>query len=72
MSCASIHIDYNRSADMAEQNDRPTPPKQSPEDPNMADQRLTEEQKQSLTNEPKAPENKGGKLPDPKDVGESG
>jgi hypothetical protein len=57
---------------MAEQNDRPTPPKQTPDDPNMADRRLTEEQKQSLTNEPESPENKGEKLPNPKDVGEAG
>ncbi|WP_277182259.1 hypothetical protein [Caballeronia sp. BR00000012568055] len=57
---------------MAEQNDRPTPPKQTPDDLNMADRRLTEEQKQSLTNEPKTPENKGEKLPNPKDVGEAG
>jgi hypothetical protein len=41
MSCVFIDIDIEtpRSADMAEQNDRPTPPKQTPDDPNMADRR---------------------------------
>jgi hypothetical protein len=61
---------------MTEQTDRTTPPKQSPEDPNMADRRLSDEQNRAMTNEPAPPkrdhENKEAKLPNPKDVGEAG
>jgi hypothetical protein len=63
---------------MSEQNDRSTPPKQTPEDPNVADRRLSEEQKRAMKNEPAPPkqqsegERKEGKLPDPKEVGEAG
>jgi hypothetical protein len=58
---------------MTEHNDRPTPPKQSPDDPNMADRRLSDEQKNSATNEPARPDkNKGAPLPSTKDVGEAG
>ncbi|GJH21663.1 hypothetical protein CBA19CS22_33995 [Caballeronia novacaledonica] len=61
---------------MNEPADRPTPPKQNPEDPNVADRRLSDEQKRAMTNEPEAPkpadEGKEGKLPNPKDVGEAG
>jgi hypothetical protein len=61
-----------KELDMSEQNDRPTPPKQSPDDPNMADRRLTDEQKKSQRKQPENPQDKGEKLPDPKDVGEAG
>ncbi|MDR5760286.1 hypothetical protein [Caballeronia sp. LZ035] len=58
---------------MTSENDRPTPPKQTPDDPNVADRRLSEEQKRDLKNEPEQPSgDKGGKLPDPKEVGEAG
>lgn len=56
------------------QTDRPTPPQQTPSDPNVADRRLSEEQKQSSTGEPDPPEPTRGKpeLPDPAGVGEAG
>ncbi|SAK47951.1 hypothetical protein AWB76_01116 [Caballeronia temeraria] len=61
---------------MNEQTERDTPPKQTPEDPNVADRRLSEEQKRAMKNEPEQPkrpdESKGEKLPNPKDVGEAG
>ncbi|BAN27397.1 hypothetical protein [Caballeronia insecticola] len=58
---------------MTENTDRPTPPKQTPEDPNVADRRLSEEQKRTLKNEPEPPTaDKKEKLPNPKDVGEAG
>ncbi|WP_250516727.1 hypothetical protein [Caballeronia sp. INDeC2] len=61
---------------MNEPNDRPTPPKQTPEDPNVADRRLSDEQKDAMTNEPDPPkrndEGKESGLQDPKDVGEAG
>ncbi|MDR5799785.1 hypothetical protein [Caballeronia sp. LZ001] len=58
---------------MSEQNERQTPPKQTNEDPNVADRRLSDEQKSELKNEPEpAKGSEGGKLPDPKDVGEAG
>jgi hypothetical protein len=61
---------------MPEQTDRPTPPKQTPGDPNVADRRLSDEQKRAMTNEPAPPrrdhDGKEGKLPNPKDVGEAG
>jgi hypothetical protein len=54
-------------------NERTTPPKQSSDDPNMADRRLSEEQRKASKNEPEKPEpGKGRDLPDPKDVGEAG
>jgi hypothetical protein len=56
--------------------DRPTPPKQSPDDPNVADRRLSEEQQRAMKNEPAQPDtekpSKDEKLPNPKDVGEAG
>ncbi|SAK55400.1 hypothetical protein AWB77_01621 [Caballeronia fortuita] len=56
--------------------DRPTPPRQTPDDPNVADRRLSEEQKQSMKNEPEPPkqtdDTKESTLPNPKDVGEAG
>jgi hypothetical protein len=58
---------------MTDQNDRPTPPQQSPDDPNLADRRLSDEQKRALKNEPDKPDHdKTEKLPNPKDVGEAG
>ena len=52
---------------MNEPADRPTPPKQTPEDPNVADRRLSDEQKRAMTNEPEAPKpvdnDKESKLP---------
>ncbi|WP_198155157.1 hypothetical protein [Candidatus Burkholderia verschuerenii] len=58
---------------MSEQHDRTTPPKQTPEDPNLADRRLSEEQRRNAKNQPAPPEpGKGRDLPDPKDVGEAG
>ncbi|SAK45696.1 hypothetical protein AWB80_00945 [Caballeronia pedi] len=58
---------------MTEQTDRPTPPKQTPEDPNVADRRLSDEQKRAMKDEPAPPKrDKQGKLPDPKEVGEAG
>ncbi|AQH04485.1 MULTISPECIES: hypothetical protein [Caballeronia] len=61
---------------MSEPTDRATPPKQTPEDPNVADRRLSDEQKRAMTDEPAPPErqdeSKVGELPDPKDVGEAG
>ncbi|MDR5782181.1 hypothetical protein QCE63_22525 [Caballeronia sp. LZ065] len=58
---------------MTDENDRPTPPKQTPDDPNVADRRLSDEQKRDLKNEPDKPSgNQSGKLPDPKEVGEAG
>jgi hypothetical protein len=53
--------------------DRPTPPKQNSDDPNLADRRLSDEQKGSMKNEPAPPDgDKKHKLPNPKDVGEAG
>lgn len=58
---------------MSEPNDRQTPPKQTPEDPNVADRRLTDEQERAMKDEPKPAESgKGAPLPNPKDVGEAG
>jgi hypothetical protein len=52
---------------------RPTPPRQTPTDATAGDRRLSEQQKDSLTNEPAAPKpGRGDELPDPKDVGEAG
>jgi hypothetical protein len=68
--------DDDKEPVMTEQTDRATPPKQTPEDPNTADRRLSDEQKRAMTNEPAPPtpqsEGKEGKLPDPKEVGEAG
>jgi hypothetical protein len=56
--------------------DRPTPPKQTPDDPNVADRRLSDEQQRSMKDEPAQPDpakrGKDEKLPNPKDVGEAG
>jgi hypothetical protein len=58
---------------MSEQNDRSTPPKQTPDDPNLADRRLSDEQRRNAHNQPAKPEaGKGAELPNPKDVGEAG
>ncbi|SAK66864.1 hypothetical protein [Caballeronia ptereochthonis] len=58
---------------MSEQTDRLTPPKQTLEDPNVADRRLSEEQMRGMKSEPDPPEpGKKGKLPDPVEVGEAG
>jgi hypothetical protein len=66
---------------MTGNNDRPTPPKQTPDDPNMADRRLTDEQQRAMKDEPARPDpgkqtkddkDGHGKLPNPKDVGEAG
>ncbi len=58
---------------MTEPTERDTPPKQTPNDPNLADRRLTEEQHRAMKNEPASPDkSKSGNLPDPKDVGEAG
>ncbi|MDR5740421.1 MULTISPECIES: hypothetical protein [unclassified Caballeronia] len=58
---------------MTQQTDRPTPPVQTTTDPNTADRRLSEEQKQNLTNEPDPPsDDKAHPLPDPNAVGEDG
>ncbi|MDR5836840.1 hypothetical protein [Caballeronia sp. LZ034LL] len=58
---------------MTDENDRPTPPKQTPDDPNVADRRLSDEQKRDLKNEPEKPSGgQSGNLPDPKEVGEAG
>jgi len=52
---------------------RPTPPRQTETDPTAGDRRLSEQQKDSLTNEPVPPKpGRGDELPDPKDVGEAG
>ncbi|CAB3640327.1 hypothetical protein [Paraburkholderia rhynchosiae] len=52
---------------------RPTPPRQSPNDPTAGDRRLSDQQKQSTKNEP-APSTpgRGENLPDPNEVGEAG
>lgn len=55
--------------------DRPTPPKQTPEDPNLADRRLSDEQKRELKNEPAPPDRskqQKSDMPKPQDVGEAG
>ncbi|KXU89010.1 hypothetical protein CR51_33825 [Caballeronia megalochromosomata] len=61
---------------MNEPAERPTPPKQTPEDPNLADRRLSDEQKRAMKDEPAPPKHpdagKEDKLPDPKEVGEAG
>lgn len=58
---------------MTDQTDRPTPPQQTLGDPNVADRRLSEEQKRAMKNEPQRPRpEKTEKLPNPKDVGEAG
>ncbi|WP_321797860.1 hypothetical protein [Caballeronia sp. J97] len=61
---------------MNENTDRPTPPKQTPDDPNVADRRLSDEQKRAMKDEPAPPkrtdQGKESKLPNPKDVGEAG
>jgi hypothetical protein len=64
---------------MEQQDERQTPPKQTPEDPNLADRRLSDEQNREMKDEPAPParssgskENKGSNLPDPKEVGEAG
>lgn len=61
---------------MTEQTDRQTPPKQTPDDPNVADRRLSDEQQRAMKNEPAPPtpdqRSKEGELPNPKDVGEAG
>jgi hypothetical protein len=58
---------------MTDENDRDTPPKQTPNDPNVADRRLSDEQKKSQNNEPAPPQHdKGAPLPDTKEVGEAG
>ncbi|MFL9963776.1 hypothetical protein PQR02_22450 [Paraburkholderia sediminicola] len=58
---------------MAAESARPTPPRQTENDPNAGDRHLTQEQKQSLTNQPAPPKpNQRGDLPDPKEVGEAG
>lgn len=58
---------------MNEPAERQTPPKQNTDDPNVADRRLSDEQKQSMNDEPEQPEpGKGEKLPKPTDVGEAG
>ncbi|SAK44960.1 hypothetical protein AWB79_00908 [Caballeronia hypogeia] len=58
-----------------EQTDRPTPPKQTPDDPNVADRRLSDEQKRAMKNEPAPPQRdkiEKADMPNPKDVGEAG
>ncbi|REE24156.1 hypothetical protein B0G71_7456 [Paraburkholderia sp. BL27I4N3] len=58
---------------MTTESARPTPPRQTESDPTAADRRLSEQQKESLKNEPEPPKpNSGEKLPDPKEVGEAG
>ncbi|TDY22518.1 hypothetical protein B0G81_2828 [Paraburkholderia sp. BL6665CI2N2] len=58
---------------MTTESARPTPPRQTESDPTAADRRLSDEQKESLKNEPAPPTpNSGEKLPDPKEVGEAG
>jgi len=58
---------------MTDKTDRQTPPRQTPEDPNVADRRLSDEQKRAMKNEPERPRpEKTDKLPNPKDVGEAG
>ncbi|WP_250523326.1 MULTISPECIES: hypothetical protein [unclassified Caballeronia] len=68
--------EHDKEPLMNQQTDRPTPPIQTPEDPNMADRRLSDEQKRTMRNEPEPPkrtdESKEEKLPNPKDVGEAG
>jgi hypothetical protein len=59
--------------DQAPESAVPTPPKQTPDDPNTADRRLTDEQKDGAS-EP-APPDRGRDLPkppDPAEVGEAG
>lgn len=58
---------------MAVDSEPGTPPKQTPDDPNLADRRLSDEQKRSLRNEPSPAEPDAGMpLPDPNEVGEDG
>ncbi|RKR38282.1 hypothetical protein B0G82_6409 [Paraburkholderia sp. BL17N1] len=58
---------------MTTESPRPTPPRQTESDPTAADRRLSDEQKESLKNEPAPPTpNSGEPLPDPKEVGEAG
>ncbi|WP_244850859.1 hypothetical protein [Caballeronia sp. SL2Y3] len=57
---------------MTQESERSTPPKQTPNDPTAADRRLSDEQKQDLTNEPAPPTGAGKPLPEPNDVGEDG
>jgi hypothetical protein len=58
---------------MPTESERPTPPRQTETDPTAGDRRLTEQQKDSLTNEPAPPKpGRGEELPNPKDVGEAG
>lgn len=66
-------MNEDREHIMTEQTDRPTPPKQTLNDPNVADRRLSEEQKRAMKNEPERPTfAKSDRLPNPKDVGEAG
>jgi hypothetical protein len=59
--------------DMTGNNERVTPPKQSPDDPNVADRRRSDEDLRHAKDTPEPPDNdKRGRLPNPKDVGEAG
>jgi hypothetical protein len=75
-ACRILFDDDDKEPFMNEPADRPTPPKQTPDDPNVADRRLSDEQKDSMKNEPEPPkrtdEGNNTKLPNPKDVGEAG
>ena len=52
---------------------RPTPPRQTPNDPTAGDRHLSEEQKRSANSEPAPPTpGRGADLPDPNEVGEAG
>jgi hypothetical protein len=58
---------------MAAESARPTPPRQTPDDPNAGDRQLSDKQKDAFRNEPVPPkQNRGDRLPDPGDVGEAG
>ena len=59
---------------MNENTDRPTPPRQTPEDPNVADRRLSERQKRDMKNEPAPPKHdrNEAEMPEPHEVGEAG
>jgi hypothetical protein len=58
---------------MAAESARPTPPRQTPNDPNAGDRELSDAQKEAFKNEPAPPKpGRGDNLPNPKDVGEAG
>jgi hypothetical protein len=57
---------------MTQDSERSTPPRQTTDDPNTADRRLSDEQKRTMKDEPAPPTGKGDSLPDPNAVGEDG